>query len=452
MTGAALATLLAGHGLAAEEIAAKTALFDLVLSHAALWRAGHHHAWWIPGRLEVFGKHTDYAGGRTLVAAVPRGFAVLATARTDGVVHIVDARRNQEITVQTPSVGTDSGRQTGWRHYADVVIRRLERNFPMASLGAEIVIASDLPRASGMSSSSALLIAIANALVRIGGIDRRAEWQANITGRQDAAGYFACIENGSTFGSLEGDAGVGTHGGSEDHAAILTGAARHLSAFAFVPMRAIGLVRMPEQWAFVLTPSGIPARKAGTAREAYNMLARRTSILCDLWNAQAGAPAPSLAAALSEPAGGAGELSRASSPLAVERLRAIVRRSHVPGSPAEVLEKRLDHFIREDGRISQAIEAFRAADPGRLGALAADSQQDAEALLGNQIPETSGLARAALDLGAFAACSFGAGFGGSLWALIERDRAEAFARRWHPDAFVATPGPPVVELTGPADS
>jgi galactokinase len=451
MTGAARAALLAGHGLAAEEIAAKTALFDLVLSHAALWRAGHHHAWWIPGRLEVFGKHTDYAGGRTLVAAVPRGFAVLATARADGVVHIVDARRNQEISVQTPSSVNDSGRQTGWRHYVDVAVRRLERNFPMAPLGAEIVIASDLPRASGMSSSSALLIGIANALVRVGGIDRRAEWQANIAGRQDAAGYFACIENGSTFGSLEGDAGVGTHGGSEDHAAILTGVARHLSGFAFVPMRGIGLVRMPERWSFVLTPSGIPAQKAGTAREAYNMLARRTSILRDLWNAEAGAPAPSLGAALSEPAAGAAELSRASPP-AVERLRAIVRRSHVPGSPADVLEKRLDHFIREDGRIPQAIEAFRAADADRLGALAADSQQEAEALLGNQIPETSGLARAALDLGAFAACSFGAGFGGSLWALIERDRAEGFARRWHPDAFVATPGPPVLELSGPVES
>ena len=34
------------------------------------------HAWWVPGRLEVFGKHTDYAGGRTLVCAVPRGLAV----------------------------------------------------------------------------------------------------------------------------------------------------------------------------------------------------------------------------------------------------------------------------------------------------------------------------------------------------------------------------------------
>ena len=58
---------------------------------------------------------------------------------------------------------------------------------------------------------------------------------ANIHGRLDLAGYCACLENGMTLGSLQGDAGVGTHGGSEDHAAILTGRPSMLSAFAFVP-------------------------------------------------------------------------------------------------------------------------------------------------------------------------------------------------------------------------
>jgi galactokinase len=43
------------------------------------------------GRIEIFGKHTDYAGGRSLVAAVPRGFAVVAP-RADGRVRAIDAR------------------------------------------------------------------------------------------------------------------------------------------------------------------------------------------------------------------------------------------------------------------------------------------------------------------------------------------------------------------------
>ena len=32
--------------------------------------------WFVPGRLEVLGKHTDYAGGRSLLAAVDRGITV----------------------------------------------------------------------------------------------------------------------------------------------------------------------------------------------------------------------------------------------------------------------------------------------------------------------------------------------------------------------------------------
>ena len=444
MTGSELAAALGRQGLSPSEIKPKAALFDLALSHADSERGGPLHAWWVPGRLEVFGKHTDYAGGRTLVCAVPRGFAVLARPRIGGVVRVVDARRGQDVAL-VPALSAQA--YTGWRHYVEVVARRLARNFPGAALGADIVIASDLPSASGMSSSSALLVAIASVLTRVGELDRRPEWHANINTRRDVAGYYACIENGLSFGSLAGDAGVGTHGGSEDHAAILTGVPGHVAAFAFVPMRALAVVAVPERWRFVLTPSGVPAQKAGTAREAYNRLAAGTGVLLDLWNTDSSDTASSLAAALSTGSNG-GAKTVVTSSAAVAHLRALVRRSSIPGWPHDALERRLDHFVREDARIVEALDAFRHADAAGLGALAEASQADAEALLGNQIPQTRALARTARERGAFAACSFGAGFGGSLWALVEHEHAEAFADRWHPEAFVAMPGPPVVELGG----
>jgi galactokinase len=67
-------------------------------------------------------------------------------------------------------------------------------------------------------------------------------------------------------------------------------------------------------------------------------------------------------------------------------------------------------------------------------------------LLGNQVPATMALARSARELGALAACSFGAGFGGSVWALVDRGIAGDFAARWYPGAFVADAGPPLTEL------
>lgn len=393
------------------------------------------HLFWVPGRLEVLGKHTDYAGGRTLVAAVPRGFAVVAGARGDGQIQVADAARDQSVTFGPAGERAEPGPHGvgGWRHYVGTVIGRLRHNFPGAMDGATIAFASNLPRASGMSSSSALMVGIAASLIRIGQLDARPEWLGAIRSRLDAASYFACIENGLDYGALAGDAGVGTHGGSEDHAAMVTGRPGHLSAFAFVPPRLLEEVRMPEDWVFVLTPSGIAADKTGGALGPYNRLARGIQILLDRWN-QHGSPASSLAHAL------------AMSPQAADTLRVLARESRDPEWPAEALEARLDHFLREDVRVGDAVGAFRAADAATVGLLARESQRDAEVLLGNQVPATVALPAAALRLGAFAASSFGAGFGGSVWALVPRDRAEAFARAWHAGAFVAPPAPPLTEL------
>ncbi len=428
-TPESLSSALVERGLDVRERAAKTGMFERVLRAFAAGAAGEpRHAWWVPGRLEVFGKHTDYAGGRTLVCAVPRGFVVVVRPRGDGELHVIDAKRDERFVLR-PS---DTDVHGGWRHYVEVVARRFVRNFPGASLGADIALESDLPRASGMSSSSALVVGIATALVRAGGLDRHPEWLANVRGPIDTASYFGCLENGMPFGTLAGDAGVGTHGGSEDHAAIIVGVPCMLSAFRFVPMQHLQDVALPRDWRFALSPCGVAARKTGTEMEKYNRLSAGTRALLEVWNAVQPA-AESLGSVVAFPE-------------RLAALRELICRTHVPGWTADALERRLDHFIREDARVAEAVAALSAADAGRVGDLAAESQRDAENLLGNQVPQSIALARSALDGGAFASCSFGAGFGGSVWALVHAANAEPFAHRWSPDAFLATPGPPVSEL------
>lgn len=424
-----LADALVERGLDVSERSVKAAMFERILRVFGEHAKGEpQFAWWVPGRLEVFGKHTDYAGGRTLIAAVPRGFVVVARARTDGELHVVDAKRAETFVLHT----WDADTHAGWRHYVEVVARRFSRNFPGASLGADIVLESDLPRASGMSSSSALVVAIATALARAGDLHAHPDWRANIRTPIDIASYDGCLENGMTFGTLAGDAGVGTHGGSEDHAAIILGGSDTLSAFRFVPMRQLDDVRVPAEWRFVLSPCGIAARKTGTEMHKYNRLSQGTRLLLELWNGSQ-SHADSLGAI-------------AASPERTSHLRTLIHRSRIAAWPPDALERRLDHFLREDARVPEAVEAFRTFDARRLGRLAAESQADAETLLGNQIPETIALARSARESGALAACSFGAGFGGSVWALVDRAKADDFARRWHTDAFVAAPGPALAEL------
>ena len=428
MTGEDGAGRLLVHGLDASERSAKAALFETVLQH--LPPDTLPRLWWVPGRLEVFGKHTDYAGGRTLVAALPRGFAVAAVHRRDGLVAVTDAKSGERVILASDALEMPLA---GWGNYVQTAARRLTRNFPGATGGVDVVFASDLPQAAGMSSSSALIVSIATVLVRLRFIDRTDNWQRNVPSALETAGYFACIENGMSFGTLAGDRGVGTHGGSEDHAAMLTGTAGHLAAFAFTPMRRIGTARLPADWAFVIASSGVAAEKTGAARALYNRLSEGTRRLLELWNA-AEPPVSSLAAAL------------VSHDDAVERLRALIHRSRVDGWPPDALERRLAHFLREDSRIPTAVQAFTAADAAGIADLADASQHDAEDLLGNQVPETVALARSARALGAIGACSFGAGFGGSVWALVERAEASSFAPRWHADAFIVSPGPPLIEL------
>jgi galactokinase len=339
----------------------------------------------------------------------------------------------------------DTGRLTGWTSYVQVVARRFARNFPGAELGLDLAIASDLPRAAGLSSSSALVVAVATALARRAQLAAREDWRAEIESIEDLAWYLGCVENGLDYRGLAGTAGVGTHGGSEDHTAIMACRVGCLSQYRFVPVAHQGDVPMPPHWSFVIASSGVHADKAGSVRDDYNRASLATRALLQCWNESADVPARSLGAALSVEG-------------ALPRLYALVASRTPAGYSASALATRLSHFVAEDGRVPEAAHAFAQADAGAVGRLSRDSQREAEEWLGNQTAETRALAAAAFEHGALAASSFGAGFGGSVWALVPSSDARAFASAWLADYacrcpvakgvewFVARPGPPLTEV------
>ena len=78
-------------GMTAEDAAARAGLFaELDAKAAPILDGPVQWKRFTPGRIEVFGKHTDYAGGHSLLAAVPRGIALSARPRTDGIVRVGD--------------------------------------------------------------------------------------------------------------------------------------------------------------------------------------------------------------------------------------------------------------------------------------------------------------------------------------------------------------------------
>ncbi len=380
-------------------------------------RSGPLRAFFVPGRIEVLGKHTDYAGGRSMVVAAEQGFCLVAVARDDPRVVVVDAESAETVSFDlSPEIAPRVGH---WSNYPMTVARRVARNFPEARTGVEISFSSSLPSAAGMSSSSAMIVAMFLALAEANGLAAGNRYRENVPELIDLAGYLGTVENGQTFGSLSGDRGVGTFGGSEDHTAILCAQPGRVSQYVYCPIRFERAIPVPPGCTFAVGACGVAAEKTGAAMDKYNVASRLASAIVELWRSESGRDDPHLAAAL------------ASGPDAPDRLQNLVATAGEEFPEPGSLHKRLRHFVIENEEVLPAAgDALAAGDLSRFGELVAHSQQAAEELLGNQIAETSYLARSARQHGAAAASAFGAGFGGSVWALIEESQAEPFLAAW----------------------
>lgn len=439
--------LLMAAGMSAGEAAAKKLLFERTLQAMPRdgERGGPPRAFYVPGRIEILGKHTDYAGGRSLLCTVERGFCLIARPRQDDQVQVINARSRARCSLALSPKLKPSERL--WCNYPGMVARRMARNFPNARQGADIAFISDLPAASGMSSSSALMVAVFLALADVNDLENSDQYRREIHGPEDLAGYLGAVENGESFGSLAGDLGVGTFGGSEDHVAILCCRPGELSQYSFCPIRHERNLKLPDDHVLIVGVSGVAAIKTGESRARFNRMSLAARAILETWRAATGRHDPTLAAAV------------ASDHDAPDRIRRFLDASTHETFPASELRDRLEQFLDESMNIiPSAGAALAAGDLPLFGALTDRSQKNAESLLGNQVPETVDLVRAARSLGAVAASAFGAGFGGSVWALCRVEHAAEFERRWatwyrvrfpgvgRARFFRSFPGPPAMRL------
>jgi galactokinase len=401
---------LAHAGLSEREAARKAALFHLAtsaLQSRGLVAGDLVHAW-VPGRIEFLGKHTDYAGGRSLLCAIERGFCVVGARRADRRLNVIDARNGDMAALSLDlSASAPAGH---WGNYPLTVARRIALNFGEPLAGADVAFASDLPPAAGISSSSALVVATFLVLDRINALSTRTAYRSAIASREGLAEYLGAVENGLAYGDLAGERGVGTFGGSEDHTAILCAEPGALVQYSFCPVRLERTVDLPSDCVFVVASSGVVAEKSGAALASYNRLATLAHAGADRLRAATGSAASSLAGALSD--------ARTAEP----------SRSLDAMLDDDALAERVRQFaIESEELVPAAADSLATGDLARLGAVVDRSMWNAADMLHNQIEETIYLARRARELAAIAASAFGAGFGGSVWALVRAGDADAFA-------------------------
>lgn len=379
----------------------------------------------VPGRIELVGKHVDYGGGRSLTCAVD--LAVRATARRlDARVLRVRQRGSRDV-VEVP-IGPDARpSRAKWSTYVAAVARRIGRDFPRGRGGVDVRLSSKLPPAAGLSSSTALTIALARAVVDATGLAEDSEYQRHVSTSLAFAEYVAAIETGAAFGPFAGDAGVGVRGGAQDHVAIVCAREGQVGQFSYIPATHEGWAPWPAGHALIIGVSGIRASKTDNVQTAYNRAADALRWLVRQWNGLTYRNDATLADALASGADAPARLARIAAGAAGEP----GGHSAGAGVSADYLARRLAQFREECELVVPGVaDALRAGNLARVGALVDRSQSLAEAALENQVPETIHLARSARRLGAEAASAFGAGFGGAVWAMVHAEKADDFRAEW----------------------
>ena len=297
---------------------------DAALRGLGLAAGAAPRRWFVPGRIEVLGKHTDYGGGRSLLCAIGRGFCVSAAPRSDRTVRIADAGRGLtgEVSARRgprpvgdglDGVRADggvapraelSGSAAGRRH------RLRER--PAARVGNV-----ELERARGRPLHGALGRERAAGTPRVRRRDPRARGPRRLPRLPRERARASALS--------AGDRGVGTFGGSEDQTAILCCRAGEIAQYAFCPVRHERSMPLERDWSFVVASSGVASDKTGDARESYNRLSLAVSAILALWNRSTGRHDESLFAALTE------------TPDAPARIRSLLRLLPVEGFSREFL-------------------------------------------------------------------------------------------------------------------
>lgn len=225
-----------------------------------------------PGRLNLMGRHIDHQGGFVHSMALDSEVVMAVSPRRDDVIRLVNtdpvafparelvigdwlqAMRTSDwlAFVDGPAVRTHLMSTAGdWSNY--VLASALYQQYCHRGrrlCGMDVAVSGNVPMASGLSSSSAMVVAAMEAIVAVNGIQMS---PSDVVPACGQAEWF-----------------VGSRGGAGDHAAIRLGKPRHVARMGFHPFSISRYVRLPRDLAILVAYSGEHAVKSAGARDRFN--------------------------------------------------------------------------------------------------------------------------------------------------------------------------------------
>lgn len=335
-----------------------------------------------PGRVNILGEHIDYNGGSVLPAAIDRYVYLGANKKNTDLIKITALDLNQSVTFSINSIEHKldiyGNQLPDWALYpAGVIWSALREKLDVN--GFEGVFTSTIPMGTGLSSSAAVEVAFAAFLREI------CSWDLN---NLELARLCQIAENQY----------IGVNCGLMDQFASANGVKNSLLFFntSTLEWRPIEL---PPDVVIVITNSKIPRSLANSAynerrnscETALNLLTNEFPTINNLCQ------------------------------LSVQQFDAILEK--LP----EAIYKRAKHVVYECSRVNQGVEYLRSNKLADFGNLMKESHYSLRDLYEVSTAELDLMVSIAISLkGCFGSRLTGAGFGGCIVSLVEKESAVEF--------------------------
>ncbi|MGX1750109.1 galactokinase [Glutamicibacter protophormiae] len=333
--------------------------------------------WRAPGRVNLIGEHTDYNLGFVLPFAIDKN-AVVAVRRRDP--QGADPRLLRFASTfggeppEVTSVRLEDlvpGAVPGWAAYPASVAWVLGRQENVELTGFDLLVDSDVPVGSGLSSSHALEVGTIVALDDLFGLQLEKTGMARLTQRAE-----------NEF--------VGAPTGIMDQSASLMAHAEHA---LFLDCRSLESTAVPlplERWNAVVL---VIDTRVEHSHIDGGYASRRAS--CE----------------------------QAAAALGVASLREISSVPELEGLDP-LAKRRARHIVTENRRVLDTVAALQDSDLQSVGRLLYESHASMRDDYEISAPELDAAVEAARSAGAIGARMTGGGFGGSAIALIDRGKIQ----------------------------
>jgi N-acetylgalactosamine kinase len=404
-----------------------------------------------PGRVNLLGEHTDYSGLPVLPMAVPREILCCSSRRPDKKVHVrnVDDKYAPfEFAVRRQISFSETGH---WANYVKAAFQGLADHFGSSAglPGLDMLFDGNIPTGAGLSSSSALVVATALAVL--------SHTRKKVDNLQLAEVM------------AEAERYVGTRGGGMDQAASLLSEHGKALRIDFLPLR-VQPVELAKGFSFLVCNSMIEANKTGAAMQAYNGRALECKLAAAVLSHSVGMDGAERLGDLYNEMGCARLLRLIRSKLKKEpySLDDVVcsldiQREELSGRFGDLegaiqhnaservfnLKLRAVHVVTEAARVEDGAVMMKKGNAGAFGAVMNASHASCRNNFEVSCPELDLLARVARESGAIGARLTGAGFGGCTVNLVPQQNVEevkskilekyyeSFLKEKHPEKHVS---------------